>query len=93
MRSTTCGGRGANPAALSGIETALWDIAGQVSSQPLYNLLGGTVWASAVVVLGYFLWASISQVEHWVGRASLLLLAVLAFALLLRWAYRRVTRG
>jgi membrane protein DedA with SNARE-associated domain len=59
----------------------------------LYNLLGGTVWASAVVVLGYFLWASISQVEHWVGRASLLLLAVLAFALLLRWAYRRVTRG
>jgi membrane protein DedA with SNARE-associated domain len=59
----------------------------------LYNVLGGTVWASAVVVLGYFLWASISLVEHWVGRASLLLLAVLALALLLRWAYRRVTRG
>jgi membrane protein DedA with SNARE-associated domain len=58
----------------------------------LYNVLGGTVWASAVVALGYFLWASISQVEHWVGRASLLLLAVLALALLLRWAYRRVTR-
>ena len=59
----------------------------------LYNVLGGTVWASAVVALGYFLWASISLVEHWVGRASLLLLAVLALALLLRWAYRRVTRG
>jgi membrane protein DedA with SNARE-associated domain len=37
----------------------------------LYNVLGGTVWASAVVALGYFLWASISLVEHWVGRASL----------------------
>src|ERR671921_872212 len=58
----------------------------------LYNALGGTVWASAVVALGYFLWASISLVEHWVGRASLLLLAVLALALLLRWAYRRGTR-
>jgi L-alanine-DL-glutamate epimerase-like enolase superfamily enzyme len=33
--------RGANPAALSGIETALWDIAGQVCGQPIYNLLGG----------------------------------------------------
>ena len=59
----------------------------------LYNVLGGTVWAAAVVSLGYFLWASISLVEHWVGRASLFLLAVLALALLLRWAYRRVTRG
>src|ERR671914_318775 len=58
----------------------------------LYNVLGGTAWASAVISLGYFLWASISLVEHWVGRASLLLLAVLALALLLRWAYRRVTR-
>jgi membrane protein DedA with SNARE-associated domain len=58
-----------------------------------YNVLGGTVWASAVVSLGYFLWASISLVEHWVGRASLLLLTALALALLLHWAYQRVTRG
>jgi L-alanine-DL-glutamate epimerase-like enolase superfamily enzyme len=33
--------RGVNPAALSGIETALWDIAGKVCGQPVYNLLGG----------------------------------------------------
>ena len=59
----------------------------------LYNVLGGTVWATAAVSLGYFLWASISLVEHWVGRVSLLLLAALALALLLRWAYRRATRG
>lgn len=59
----------------------------------LYNVLGGTAWAAAAVSLGYFLWASISLVEHWVGRVSLFLLAALALALLLRWAYRRVTRG
>lgn len=59
----------------------------------LYNALGGTVWATAAVSLGYFLWASISLVEHWVGRASLLLAAALALVLVLRWAYRRATRG
>jgi membrane protein DedA with SNARE-associated domain len=59
----------------------------------LYNALGGTVWATAAVLLGYFLWASISLVEHWVGRASLVLVAALALALLLRWTYRRTTRG
>ncbi len=59
----------------------------------LYNVLGGTVWAAAAVSLGYFLWASISLIEHWIGRASLFLVAALALALLLRWAYRRATRG
>jgi membrane protein DedA with SNARE-associated domain len=59
----------------------------------LYNALGGTVWATAAVSLGYFLWASISLVEHWVGRASLLLVAALTLALLLRWAYRKAVRG
>jgi membrane protein DedA with SNARE-associated domain len=58
----------------------------------IYNLLGGTVWAAATVSLGYYLWASISLVEHWVGRVSLLLVAALALALLLRWTYRRATR-
>jgi undecaprenyl-diphosphatase len=59
----------------------------------IYNVLGGTVWATAAVTLGYFLWASMSMVEHWVGRASLLLVAALVLALLLRWTYRRATRG
>jgi membrane protein DedA with SNARE-associated domain len=59
----------------------------------LYNGLGGVVWATAVVSLGYFLWTSISLVEHWLGRASLFLVAALALALLLPWAYRRATRG
>jgi membrane protein DedA with SNARE-associated domain len=59
----------------------------------LFNALGGAVWATAAVSLGYFLWASISLVEHWVGRVSLSLIAVLALALLSRWVYRRVSRG
>src|SRR3712207_456643 len=39
----------------------------------LYSVLGGVVWATAAVALGYFLWASIGLVEHWIGRVSLLL--------------------
>jgi undecaprenyl-diphosphatase len=37
----------------------------------LDNVLGGTVWATAAVSLGYFLWASIGLIEHWVGQFSL----------------------
>ncbi len=59
----------------------------------LYSVLGGAVWAAAAVSLGYFLWASISLVEHWAGRVSLFLVAALALALVLRWAYRRATRS
>lgn len=59
----------------------------------LYNALGGAVWATAAVSVGYFLWGSISLVEHWVGRASLLLSAALALALLLSGVYRWVSRG
>ena len=32
---------GMNTAAISGVETALWDIIGQSCGQPIYNLLGG----------------------------------------------------
>ncbi len=59
----------------------------------LYNALGGTIWATAAVSLGYVLWASISLVEHWVGRASLLLVVVLFLVLMLRWTYRRTIRS
>ncbi len=58
----------------------------------LYNALGGATWATAAVGAGYFLWASIGAVEHWLGRASLFLAAAVVLALALRWAYRRAMR-
>jgi membrane protein DedA with SNARE-associated domain len=57
-----------------------------------YNVLGGTVWAMAVVSLGYFMWASIGLVEHWIGRISLLLAMALILVLILRWSYRKAMR-
>jgi membrane protein DedA with SNARE-associated domain len=58
----------------------------------LYSVLGGVVWATAAVALGYFLWASIGLVEHWIGRISLLLAAALVLVVVLRWSYRKAMR-
>ena len=58
----------------------------------VYSILGGVLWAAAAVALGYFLWASIGLVEHWIGRISLLLAAALALVVILRWSYRKATR-
>jgi membrane protein DedA with SNARE-associated domain len=38
-----------------------------------YNALGGAVWATGVVLLGYFLGSSLGLVERWLGRATLVL--------------------
>jgi undecaprenyl-diphosphatase len=62
----------------------------------IYNALGGTVWATAVVLLGYFLGSSLALVERWLGRATLVLVLVLAvavgFYLAYRWAARNRAR-
>jgi membrane protein DedA with SNARE-associated domain len=58
----------------------------------LYSGLGGVVWATAAVALGYFLWASIGLVEQRIGRISLLLVATLVLVVILRWSYRKATR-
>ncbi len=58
----------------------------------LYNVLGGTAWAVATVSLGYFLWASVGLVEHWIGRISLLLVVALVLVVILRWSYRKAMR-
>ena len=56
---------GANPAALSGIDTALWDVLGQASGQPIYALLGGKCRQSMrVYVDGFFRGASYVQAEY-----------------------------
>lgn len=55
----------------------------------LYNALGGAVWATAAVSAGYLLWSSLGLVEHWLGRASLLLAGIIALGLILYRSYRR----
>src|SRR5215213_9167796 len=61
-----------------------------------YNALGGAVWATAVVLLGYFLGSSLALVERWLGRATLVFVLVLAvavgFYLAYRWAARNGAR-
>lgn len=56
----------------------------------LYNALGGAVWATAAVLLGYLLGGSIALVERWVGRASILLAILLVLGIGLYIAYRWV---
>lgn len=54
-----------------------------------FNILGGTAWATTFTLLGYAAGASYQRVERIAGRASLVLLGLIAVALLLRWAARR----
>jgi membrane protein DedA with SNARE-associated domain/membrane-associated phospholipid phosphatase/putative flippase GtrA len=62
----------------------------------LYNALGGAIWATAVVLVGYLLGGSLGAVERWLGKASLLLgiLAVIAIILYLLydWAAKHPER-
>jgi membrane protein DedA with SNARE-associated domain len=54
----------------------------------LYNALGGALWATAVVLLGYFLGSSIGLVERWLGRGTLVLASVVAVVVVFYLAYR-----
>ena len=58
----------------------------------IYNALGGAVWATAAVLVGYFLGSSLGVVGRWTGRASILLIALvlmaLIFYLIYWWAVR-----
>src|SRR4051794_7345124 len=58
----------------------------------VYNALGGVVWATTVVLAGYFLGRSLGAVERWTGQASVLLLVLGVLALVLYLAYRWVLR-
>src|ERR687885_274933 len=62
----------------------------------LYNALGGATWATAVVLVGYFLGSSLALVQRWLGRATLLLAVLVALAvgfyLTYRWAARNRAR-
>ncbi len=55
-----------------------------------YNALGGVVWATAAVLVGYFLGSSLGLVERWLGRATLLLALLVAIVVGFYLAYRWV---
>src|ERR687884_266739 len=57
-----------------------------------YNALGGTLWATAAVMVGYLLGGSLNLIERWVGRASLLLLGLVLLCLAFYFSYRWVAR-
>src|SRR5215212_4564677 len=52
-----------------------------------YNIFGGTSWATAAVLVGYFLGGSLGLVERWAGRASALLFILIVLTLALYLAY------
>jgi membrane protein DedA with SNARE-associated domain len=56
-----------------------------------YSILGGAVWVTAVVLVGYFFGESWRSAQHWSGHASLLLVLLLGMALGLYLAYRWAT--
>ena len=56
-----------------------------------YSVLGGAVWATAVVLVGYFFGESWDSAQGWSGRAPLLLVLVLGVALGFYIVYRWVT--
>jgi membrane protein DedA with SNARE-associated domain len=56
-----------------------------------YSILGGAVWVTAVVLVGYFFGESWRSAQHWSGRVPLLLILLLGVALGLYLAYRWTT--
>lgn len=62
----------------------------RLSTFLLYNVLGGAVWATAAILVGYFLGKSLGLVERWIGRATILLVSLLALALAFYLIYRWV---
>jgi len=55
-----------------------------------YNALGGAVWATAAVLVGYLLGGSLNLVERWMGRATVLIVVLLVLAVAVYLSYRWV---
>ncbi|HVD45333.1 MAG TPA: DedA family protein [Rubrobacter sp.] len=56
-----------------------------------YSALGGAVWVTAVVLVGYFFGQSWGSAQHWSGRVPLLLILLLGVGLGLYLVYRWTT--
>ncbi len=55
-----------------------------------YNALGGAVWATAAILVGYLLGGSLNLVERWMGQATALIVVLLVLAAALYLSYRWV---
>lgn len=58
-----------------------------------YNLLGGTIWATTVAILGYLAGASLVVVQDKLGMVSNVVLGVVAAAALVWWLRSHVRQG
>ncbi|MDQ6848453.1 MAG: DedA family protein [Actinomycetota bacterium] len=60
----------------------------------IWNVTGGVLWATAVVIAGYFAGNAYKRLEHYLGRGAFILLAVIVVGLVARhyWAKRRERR-
>src|SRR5829696_2181115 len=67
-----------------------WDQRDALEDLRLLQRPGGAVWATAVVLVGYFLGSSLGLVERWLGRATLLLGSLVAVVVCFYLAYRWV---
>ncbi len=57
-----------------------------------YNIVGGTVWATGVALLGYLAGASLGAVEHKLSLVSEIVLAVVVVAVVAVWLRMRAKR-
>jgi membrane-associated protein len=55
----------------------------------LFNALGGLTWGIGYTLLGYFAGTAYTKIEHLVGQAIAVLLAIAAIAALIIWRLRR----
>lgn len=55
-----------------------------------WNALGGLLWAPGMVLLGYFAGSSYRRIEHYAGRASLVLLLMVVVCAGIVWSARRI---
>jgi membrane protein DedA with SNARE-associated domain len=90
------GGKAVFAARFFSISRLLEALVAGVSRMPwgtflIYSVLGGAVWATAVVLVGYFFGESWDSAQHWSGRAPLVLVLVIVAALVSYLAYRWAT--
>ena len=71
-------------ALMAGVSRMRW------STFIVYNTLGGIVWATSAVLLGFFAGSSYHLIEHWSSRAGLVLVVLVVLVLAVHLANRHL---